>query len=85
MLIRVCVARTRAVSAAKLSQFLLQMSVMSLSVQIFSVVSVAHTLIAEDGVISALMRTFLSECTNHKNPTTGKLAFDRNLTSISFK
>ncbi|OQR68710.1 E3 ubiquitin-protein ligase UBR1-like, partial [Tropilaelaps mercedesae] len=58
---------------------------MSLSIQVFSVVSVAHTLIAEDGALSTLMRTFLSECTPHKNASTGKLAFDRNHSSNNFR
>lgn len=62
-----------------------QVSVVSLSIQIFSVVSVAHTLIAEDGAISTLMRTFLSECSPHKNAGTGKLAFDRNHSSNNFR
>ncbi|XP_022649941.1 E3 ubiquitin-protein ligase UBR2-like isoform X1 [Varroa jacobsoni] len=60
-------------------------SVMSLTVQVFSVVSVAHSLIAEDGALATLMRTFLSECSPHKSASTGKLAFDRNHSNTNFR
>lgn len=55
-------------------------SVSSLSVQIFTVPTLAHALIQEESAISVLLRAFLSECERNKNEE-GKLAFQRNQTN----
>jgi len=52
-------------------------SVTILSVQLFTVPSLAQYLIAHQDVLSVLLRTFISECECKKNEK-GKLQFDRN-------
>lgn len=60
-------------------------SIASLAVQIFTVPTLAHSLIAEDDAFNILISTFLHECVKHRN-TEGKLAFERNHATInSFK
>ena len=52
-------------------------SVLKLSVQLFTVPTLAHYLIAENDVLANLLRTFMSECERKRN-TKGKLEFQRN-------
>ncbi|CAG2101484.1 unnamed protein product [Medioppia subpectinata] len=58
------------------------MSITSLSVQLFTVPSLAQALIAEENVIVVLLKTFLNECGRHRNHD-GKLAFERNQSAIA--
>ncbi|XP_054160724.1 E3 ubiquitin-protein ligase UBR2-like isoform X2 [Oppia nitens] len=57
-------------------------SITSLSLQLFTVPSLAQTLIAEENVIVVLLKTFLNECGRHRNHD-GKLAFERNQSAIT--
>ncbi|KAK4886967.1 hypothetical protein RN001_003238 [Aquatica leii] len=59
-------------------------SVSSLSVQLFTVPTLAHHLIANDDVLFILLNTFLSECSRKCNKS-GKLEFERNVSSQAFK
>lgn len=59
-------------------------SIISLSVQIYTVPTLAHCLIQEDDAISTVLRAFLSECERNKNED-GKLAFQRNQNYHSFR
>lgn len=56
-------------------------SITSLSVQFFTVPTLAHALIAEDDALAVLLKGFLAECSKHKNHD-GKLAFERNHSMI---
>ena len=58
------------------------MSITSLSVQLFTVPSLAQAMIAEENAIVVLLKTFLSECGRHRNHD-GKLAFERNQSAIN--
>ena len=58
------------------------MSITSLSVQLFTVPSLAQALIAEENAIVVLLQTFLHECGRHRNHD-GKLAFERNQSAIA--
>ncbi|CAG0889985.1 unnamed protein product [Darwinula stevensoni] len=51
-------------------------SVTSLSVQLFTVPTLAHYLIAEENVLDILLRTFQAECARRRN-TAGRLVFER--------
>ncbi|XP_035225375.1 E3 ubiquitin-protein ligase UBR2-like [Stegodyphus dumicola] len=51
-------------------------SVTSLSVQIFTVPTLAHALIQEENAITVVLRAFLSECEQNRNED-GKLSFSR--------
>ncbi len=57
-------------------------SITSLSVQLFTVPSLAQALIAEENAIVVLLNTFLIECGRHRNHD-GKLAFERNHSAIA--
>ncbi|XP_022906723.2 E3 ubiquitin-protein ligase UBR2 [Onthophagus taurus] len=59
-------------------------SISSLSVQIFTVPTIAHHLIANDDALFILLNTFISECSRKCNKN-GKLEFERNATSQTFK
>lgn len=59
-------------------------SVSSLSVQVFTVPTLAHHLIAHDDALFILLNTFLSECSRKCNKA-GKLEFERNHSSQTFK
>ncbi|KAL4237392.1 hypothetical protein ACF0H5_002110 [Mactra antiquata] len=59
-------------------------SIASLSVQIFTVISLARTLVAEHNLLSVIIQTFLQACEEKKNTKDGKLMFERN-TSPTFK
>ncbi|XP_054719736.1 E3 ubiquitin-protein ligase UBR2-like [Uloborus diversus] len=59
-------------------------SVTSLSVQIFTVPTLAHALIQEENAITVVLRAFLAECERNKNEE-GKLAFQRNQNNNSFR
>lgn len=59
-------------------------SVSSLSVQLFTVSTLAHHLIAYDDVLFILLNTFISECSTKKNKA-GKLEFERSMPSGPFK
>ncbi|CAN7938536.1 unnamed protein product, partial [Ixodes hexagonus] len=59
-------------------------SVTSLSVQIFTVPTLAQLLVAEENALAVLMRTFLSECEKHRNAE-GRLAFERNQANVAFR
>ncbi|KAG5890458.1 hypothetical protein JTB14_031270 [Gonioctena quinquepunctata] len=52
-------------------------SVSSLSVQLFTVPTLAHHLIAHDDVLYILLNALISECARKCNRTTGKLEFER--------
>lgn len=52
-------------------------SITSLSVQLFTVPTLAHALIAEENAIVILLKTFTTECGRHRNHD-GKLSFERN-------
>jgi len=59
-------------------------SVASMSVQVFTVPTLAHHLIANDDVLFILLNTFISECTRKCNKA-GKLEFERNVPTGTFK
>lgn len=59
-------------------------SVASLAVQIFTVPTLAHYLIAHEDVLFVLMNTFISECSRKLNKN-GKLEFERNVPNGTFK
>ena len=59
-------------------------SVTSLSVQLFTVPTLAHYLVAEVDVLEILLRTFMSECERKRN-SKGKLEFERNLGMPAFR
>lgn len=59
-------------------------SVSSLSVQLFTVPTLAHHLIANDDVLFILLNTFISECSRKCNKA-GKLEFERSPSSTGFK
>jgi len=59
-------------------------SVTSLSVQLFTVPSIAHHLIANHDIFATLLRTFQSECERKKNAK-GKLEFERNSGTPTFR
>lgn len=59
-------------------------SITSLSVQIFTVPTLAHLLVAEENALAVLLRTFLSECEKHRN-NEGRLAFERNQANVAFR
>ena len=59
-------------------------SVTSLSVQLFTVPTLAHYLVAEVDVLEVLLRTFMSECERKRN-SKGKLEFERNLGMPAFR
>lgn len=59
-------------------------SVASLAVQIYTVPTLAHYLIAHEDVLLTLMNTFLSECSRKTNKS-GKLEFERNVPNGAFK
>lgn len=59
-------------------------SVSSLSVQLFTVPTLAHHLIAYDDALFMLLNTFISECSRKCN-SAGKLEFERNVPGITFK
>lgn len=52
-------------------------SITSLSVQLYTVPSLGHTLIAEDDALLIMVRSFLDECSKYRNHD-GKLQFERN-------
>lgn len=60
-------------------------SVTSLSVQIFTVPTLAQLLIAEESALTVLLRTFLSECEKHRGADGGKLTFERNQLNVAFR
>ena len=49
-------------------------SITSLSVQLFTVPTLAHYLVAHQDVLAVLLRTFMSECERKRN-SKGKLEF----------
>ena len=59
-------------------------SVTSLSVQLFTVPTLAHYLVAHQDVLAILLRTFMSECERKRN-SKGKLEFERNLGMPAFR
>ncbi|XP_063980844.1 E3 ubiquitin-protein ligase UBR2 isoform X2 [Diachasmimorpha longicaudata] len=59
-------------------------SISSLSVQLFTVPTLAHYLIANHDVLFILLNTFISESSRKCNPM-GKLEFERSLPNASFK
>jgi len=59
-------------------------SVTSLSVQLFTVPTLAHYLVAQQDVLAVLLRTFMSECERKRNAK-GKLEFERNLGLPAFR
>lgn len=59
-------------------------SVASLAVQVFTVPTLAHYLIAHEDVLLTLMNTFISECSRKTNKS-GKLEFERNVPNGTFK
>lgn len=59
-------------------------SIASLSVQLFTVPTLSHCLIAEDDVLLKLLNTFLSECSRKLNKNK-KLEFERNVPNHTFK
>lgn len=59
-------------------------SIASMSVQVFTVPTLAHYLIAYEDVLFVLLNTFISECARKCNKS-GKLEFDRNSSNGSFK
>ncbi|KAL3874810.1 hypothetical protein ACJMK2_037773 [Sinanodonta woodiana] len=60
-------------------------SVASLSVQIFTVPSLARMLVTEHNLLSVILETFLEACCREKRDTEGKLVFERNVRGQSFK
>lgn len=59
-------------------------SVASLAVQVFTVPTLAHYLIADEDVIFILLNTFVSECARKVNKQ-NKLEFEKNIYSNTFK
>ncbi|KAI5739939.1 hypothetical protein M8J77_025327 [Diaphorina citri] len=59
-------------------------SIGSMSVQIYTVPTLAHYLIAHEDVLFILLSTFISECTRKLNKKK-KLEFERNIPNASFK
>lgn len=59
-------------------------SIVSLSVQLFTVPTLAHLLISHYNVLFILFNTFISETSRRCNPA-GKLEFERNIPNQSFK
>ncbi|XP_076464873.1 E3 ubiquitin-protein ligase UBR2-like isoform X2 [Babylonia areolata] len=59
-------------------------SVVSLSVQVYTVPSLARMLIAEHDLISVILKPFIKTCQRKQNDK-GKLSFDRNDRSANFK
>nr|CAD7425225.1 unnamed protein product [Timema monikensis] len=59
-------------------------SIASMSVQVYTVPTLAHHLIAKESVLFVLLNAFLSECTRKCNKL-GKLEFERNIPSGAFK
>jgi len=59
-------------------------SVTSLSVQLFTVPTLAHYLVAQQDVLAVLLRTFMSECERKRNAK-GKLEFEKNLGLPAFR
>lgn len=59
-------------------------SVSSFSVQLFTVPTLAHLLIAKHDIIFTLLNTFMSECSRKCN-NAGKLEFERNSMNHSFR
>ena len=59
-------------------------SITSLSVQLFTVPTLAHYLVAHQDVLAVLLRTFMSECERKRN-SKGKLEFERNIGIQAFK
>ncbi|XP_055953214.1 E3 ubiquitin-protein ligase UBR2-like [Argiope bruennichi] len=60
-------------------------SVTSLSVQIFTVPTLAHFLIQEHDAMSVVLRTFISECKRNHVNAAKKLYFQRNLSNGPFR
>ncbi|XP_015925189.1 E3 ubiquitin-protein ligase UBR2 [Parasteatoda tepidariorum] len=60
-------------------------SVSSLSVQIFTVPTLAHSLIQEENAISVVLKAFLLECEKRHVNGQGKLHFQRNLNNSNFR
>lgn len=60
-----------------------QFSVTSISVQLFTVPTLAHYLIAYHDVLACLFRTFMSECERKRNDR-GKLEFQRSMNNSNF-
>ncbi|GLH05833.1 E3 ubiquitin-protein ligase UBR1 [Gryllus bimaculatus] len=59
-------------------------SIASMSVQVFTVPTLAHYLIAHEEVLFVLLNAFLSECSRKCNKS-GKLEFERNVPNGTFK
>ncbi|KAG7206391.1 hypothetical protein KM043_003754 [Ampulex compressa] len=59
-------------------------SIVSLSVQLFTVPTLAHHLIADHDVLFILLNTFISESTRRCNAA-GKIEFERSIPSTSFR
>lgn len=59
-------------------------SVASMAVQIYTVPTLAHYLIAHENVLFTLLSTFIGECTRKLNKKK-KLEFERNIPNASFK
>jgi E3 ubiquitin-protein ligase UBR2 len=59
-------------------------SIASMSVQVFTVPTLAHYLIANENVLFILLNTFISECARKCNKA-GKLEFERNVSTGTFK
>lgn len=59
-------------------------SIASMSVQVFTVPTLAHHLIAKEEVLFNLLHTFISECSRKCNKA-GKLEFERNVPTGTFK
>jgi E3 ubiquitin-protein ligase UBR2 len=55
-----------------------------MSVQVFTVPTLAHHLIAKEDVLFNLLHTFISECSRKCNKA-GKLEFERNVPTVTFK
>lgn len=60
------------------------LSITSLSVQIFTVPTLAHMLIMDENILAILLRTFIMECETKLN-VDGKLAFERNPSITAFR
>lgn len=59
-------------------------SISSLSVQLFTVPTLAHYLIAHEDILFIILNTFVSECSRKCNKF-GKLEFERNMPNQAFK
>ncbi|XP_063240177.1 E3 ubiquitin-protein ligase UBR2 [Bacillus rossius redtenbacheri] len=59
-------------------------SIASMSVQVFTVPTLAHHLIAHEDALFKLLNTFMSECSRKCN-SEGKLEFERNVPNGTFK